>query len=338
MTDSNAVSNVMSEDDRPEALRKESHVHPDRKLGWNPENLDTPVPTHGAFESRGDGLTCYEYPRANIAGLKRTVTTQKIPVTTPMSKTQRRKWWAAQVKLYGLVCTSWDIDNCIKVLCTALADGLEDVPEYIAKKEKQLNDEFVQRKLEEEDKRRTLFALRQETYNNASTDVEKAIIDPRRFLTEREGQVTVLRGVQRENESMKHVCKIGHEKRFDVKLLHGLGSSVMIIGKMDDVNAEIDRISPEIQAKDDKVRGKRKAKRRRAEKRCCLEEEARTEAQIEKRAAVNARHEELVRTGGGGGDTDITGNWYLEIEELDALRVEKGDFYHDEHGMEIAAP
>jgi hypothetical protein len=331
---------AMSKVDTSDPINKPKYVKPEWEAAWNPEfnKLDTqpaPEPSkYGAFECRGDGLTCSEHHRADIPTLRRAVKTQQVPRTAPMSKNARKKWWAAQVKLYGLVCTAWDVNNCIKVLRAALENGLEGVPEYIAKTETELNEGYAKRKLEWEDKRGTLPALRDEKYNAASRDEVKAIIDPGRFLTESQGKVKVLRGVRGNNLMMVHLRDMARRHHLDVQCL-GRSDSVMIIGKKVDVKAEKARLLPEIAAEDEEVRRQNKEKKRQATERRRQAEAAEKKARLEAKAAAKARHEELVRTGGG---SDITGHWYLESPELDARRVEQGTFDEDDqHEMDIAA-
>lgn len=294
-----------------EPIKKSKRVKFDWQLAWNPEfdELDSHIlSTSGPFESRGHGLTCSGYHRADIPALKRAVRTLQVPFFD-LSKHERKKWWAAQVKHYGLVCDSWDVETCRKVLSEALEGGMHGVPDYIQNLERQLNAD-VRSKQEMEDG--SLWGLRREQYAAAATDEQRAVIDPGRFLTERDGQVAVLRNVRGTSHEWHHLRYMARHLNLVVGNLLA-AQAVLVIGKRDDVVAEKIRIRQEIAGE--------KEKRERLAKEAV-------------KAAQKARHENVVRMGGGD---DISGQWYLEIPELDVWKTERGTFDNDGHEMEIAA-
>jgi hypothetical protein len=203
---------------------------------------------------------------------------------------------------------------------TALADGKDEVPDYITKLEKKLNDQYAERKREFEDKRRPLITLRQEQYDAASSDEEKARIDPTRFFTEHHGKVAVLRGIDQQS----HTYRIAKELHLNSEFVRdepafyyppSLPEPIMVVGEAkDDVIAESGRVRQEIKGRNAEIR-------RQVE-----------EAKQMKPTEAKARCDELMQTGDDG---DITGQWYLTIPDLDASRQDL-DLKLGESNMDIA--
>ena len=180
------------------------------------------------------------------------------------------------------------------------------MPAFISDLETRLEEEYAKRKREFEERRRVLLPLRREQYNAATTNQEKAVIDPVRFLTEQDGKVTVLRGVN----GMFHIRRMARSLYLHVEFMEDdvRKDELTVIGKREDVEAEIERIRRAI------IDGKAEMRKR-------------------SRREATACHEEFVRT--GGGDGNITGPWYLDIPEFDAWR-EEIMFKEGESSMVIA--
>jgi hypothetical protein len=324
----------MSEIDTSNAPKKDDPFKPVILHNFDTLDKDPEPVRSGQFMYFGDGLTYSPggsftdyHRRADIATVKRALTTKQVPIAG-LSKPQQKQWWNAQVKLRGLVCESWNPNNCIKVLTTALAGGKDETPEFIEKLEKEFIEKYAQKKAELDEKRRTMGASRDEQYNRVSRDRDKVYTDPARFFAECQGKVTVVRGVSKDS----HAGRVAWDLKLNFEFIYDTvyPQWIMIIGNVEDVKVEVDRINRDIEER------RKEAERKAAEARRQEEEDRRRaeEAKIQNRKDRTVHHAELVRNGGGG---DITGRWYLELPEFDAKR-DAGEigFEVGDHDMDIA--
>jgi hypothetical protein len=107
------------------------------------------------FECRGKGLLFAGNQRESPTGLKFALGILTLGRILPgggekiIKEKYPKTWWEAQVRLYGLKCSKWTVENMKQVLCHAVEAGIE-VSEEVKELEERLNKEYAE--LEKENK------------------------------------------------------------------------------------------------------------------------------------------------------------------------------------------
>jgi hypothetical protein len=92
-----------------------------------------PATVSKKFEYTDDGLTFSGHTRATPPELELALcstVTSNVPGRGGENHT--KSWWEAQIRLYGLKCSKWTIDEMKKVLHNAVKEGIEISPEIDA--------------------------------------------------------------------------------------------------------------------------------------------------------------------------------------------------------------
>lgn len=198
------------------------------------------------LEYRGRELTFAKHRRANPKTIVEALQNPNALDWLPKGN-RRKSWWGAQARLYGLKGKDWSIDECRKVLQEALSKGPLDVPSSLKEAEERLNKEY-ERRVEEAKREAT---EKDEKYQAATTDQEKARIDLERLLKEKFREDTCTLFVLRDCGSDYDVQKAARHLGFKLhcsatrELLPPRTSIVAVARDFDTANGERQRIDGE---------------------------------------------------------------------------------------------
>jgi hypothetical protein len=249
---------------------------------------------HGKLECAGLGFTFGGHHRQSPSDLAmelglgvRLTPSGRISKRAYKPPKRSKSWWEAQVRLYGLKCSKWTVEGMKQVLMVALQKGLI-VPDDLARMEQKLEHEYLAADAEFQ---KRADDARDAKWANLTSDIDKANLDPERFLKpiKSDGGVKVLRGLQgraqihqlAERMGLFSQSTDGEGGRYDDRIL--------VLGKhRDDVWREINRISSNVRAQQ-------------------------ISRELAEKNEIDDMHRELVKRGDGG---DIGGTWHLEMPEL----------------------
>lgn len=131
-------------------------------------------PRQGKFAYSRNGLTYDSHPRAPASEIVLATSGHK-RISKAKRRKYRRSWWEAQVRLYGIKCTTMTMDGMRDALKTAVRAGLEvsgkirEMEEKMGKEYIIWEQEFKEREEEEEERENKEFLAAQKAWRERTT-------------------------------------------------------------------------------------------------------------------------------------------------------------------------